>query len=994
MTSTTAAWLRPDAWGRLLDGSLCFPPGMALLVEVYAGSSRLARAFLHSLKSGADRADITELDPAAGDLQGKLSTWLTRRNVDCLHIVGGEQHDLPVLLARRHDGAELRCLSDRPCDPTGSARAHGLEGALREWISAYLVEATVGVADASSAAVAEARSLLVDRSTSGAWLQDAVIAAAAAALHSHETYATSAAAAWVAGAGDLSERLAGLPSLLLHASKSTPRLPALVCAGMLPATLLEATCAALRDRCATVPATAITSAGRPATSARLLRFLPAFCAGVQCWLQRLSELQGVLRANPRLLQAPARAELGGLPWCQQPADAAPGRCCAPAHPYAHLHGGCGDAAAAAGGARSSCVVAGAFEQGCTGFPAVDAAVRCLRETGVLPALLLPLLVNLWCKHLGLPWPRLVSFLRAHLLVNDPALLFADVQWHAGLCAGAPWAGPASVPDCVGGGWCSEEVWAAVSSADGGPALPASYHPLLLPHPPELLPHLDLERLRAQMAWPRHHAALPPHPHCAGHPAGEEYGSHLLDAGGAFIRRWLSCGPLSLSPDLPAACLCEPHRAHPSQLAAARQVLVPTAEAARALGSADGIALEGASAPASGTAVYPLPLVDLAAGRDVCLREVMACMRASEPLAPLAKPQGRKTSWWSGGDKAAAPSEAQAVRPGVAAVSAALIAVAADGACGECDAPTHSVGSGAGASPASATETTQITSAGLRGCPLQRRAVTGFLQAQVAAAYDSRWGTLGEWPVLVEEDAEILVRSADADGSKGWAEIAHEPDRHLRVYMQQRADSSIRTVLATAELPGFAAPEVFSAISQLHKYGRWDRTWAAIRPLGGEQPALDPFNAAFMFLADAPPPPYSMLITQRDFVMTMHCWRNPHTGRGVVYLRNAALPSAPPDPTFIRGESLGCVGFVVEARASTAADHATATAAPLVVPETRSEPSAGVILLTAADPKGSIPASLINFVARRTPRMWVERLAAALLVFRQEGARGVVGTARI
>ena len=85
---------------------------------------------------------------------------------------------------------------------------------------------------------------------------------------------------------------------------------------------------------------------------------------------------------------------------------------------------------------------------------------------------------------------------------------------------------------------------------------------------------------------------------------------------------------------------------------------------------------------------------------------------------------------------------------------------------------------------------------------------------------------------------------------------------------------------------------------------------------------------------------------------------------MVALRNTAHPEAPPLPSFVRGESLGCVGFLLQPAGAGGAD-------------TR------VVLLSAADPRGSLPSALVNFVARRTPRMWVTRLWNALAVFQEE-----------
>ena len=136
--------------------------------------------------------------------------------------------------------------------------------------------------------------------------------------------------------------------------------------------------------------------------------------------------------------------------------------------------------------------------------------------------------------------------------------------------------------------------------------------------------------------------------------------------------------------------------------------------------------------------------------------------------------------------------------------------------------------------------------------------------------------------------------------------------------------------------------------------------------------MDLFNQVFRFVCDAPPAPYSFVITQRDFCMVLHRRRCPRTRVSVCALRAATHPCAAPSPAMVRGETLGCVGFVVHPPAD---DGGAGGGAP----HTR------VIILSAADPKGSLPSALVNFVARRTPKMWATRLRAALALFAAERA---------
>jgi hypothetical protein len=108
--------------------------------------------------------------------------------------------------------------------------------------------------------------------------------------------------------------------------------------------------------------------------------------------------------------------------------------------------------------------------------------------------------------------------------------------------------------------------------------------------------------------------------------------------------------------------------------------------------------------------------------------------------------------------------------------------------------------------------------------------------------------------------------------------------------------------------------------------------------------MDEFSEAFYFLADQPPPPFNSIVTQRDFVMQRHLSVNSITGRHSMVYRNGIHSSVPETKDFIRGSTVGVIGFAVE----------------------RVSPSSCFVLFaTAAELKGSIPSFLVNFVAKVT-----------------------------
>ncbi|RYY35676.1 hypothetical protein EON62_02325, partial [archaeon] len=244
-----------------------------------------------------------------------------------------------------------------------------------------------------------------------------------------------------------------------------------------------------------------------------------------------------------------------------------------------------------------------------------------------------------------------------------------------------------------------------------------------------------------------------------------------------------------------------------------------------------------------------------------------------------------------------------------------------------------------------------------------------------------WGMVDVWPLLVEEDVDILCRQRGAHD--GWERMVDDHTARLQVYMKASSESPIKAVMAMCELPTHTAQDAFDAITRLEKYRRWDRTWHLVQPIGDP---LDAFNAAYYFIADSPPPPYSYLIVARDFVMLRFTYRDPYAGINVDVLRNACHRAKPADPVYIRGETLSCVGFMVTPVEPPAVLSAEAAAHALHAG------GAQVTLMTAADPKGSIPSYLINFVAKRTPRMWADRLAAACTLFEKEAREAAVAPA--
>jgi deoxyribodipyrimidine photo-lyase len=72
-----------------------------------------------------------------------------------------------------------------------------------------------------------------------------------------------------------------------------------------------------------------------------------------------------------------------------------------------------------------------FTQGNTGFPLIDACIRCLKETGYLNFRMRAMLVSFWTHHLFQPWQPLAVWMAALFLDFEPGIHFAQFQMQAG-----------------------------------------------------------------------------------------------------------------------------------------------------------------------------------------------------------------------------------------------------------------------------------------------------------------------------------------------------------------------------------------------------------------------------------------------------------------------------------------------------------------------------------------------------------------------------------
>jgi deoxyribodipyrimidine photo-lyase len=73
----------------------------------------------------------------------------------------------------------------------------------------------------------------------------------------------------------------------------------------------------------------------------------------------------------------------------------------------------------------------AWKKGYTGFPLVDACMRCLKKTGYINFRMRAMLVSFATHHLWLPWQSITNHLAQNFLDFEPGIHFPQIQMQAG-----------------------------------------------------------------------------------------------------------------------------------------------------------------------------------------------------------------------------------------------------------------------------------------------------------------------------------------------------------------------------------------------------------------------------------------------------------------------------------------------------------------------------------------------------------------------------------
>lgn len=215
-----------------------------------------------------------------------------------------------------------------------------------------------------------------------------------------------------------------------------------------------------------------------------------------------------------------------------------------------------------------------------------------------------------------------------------------------------------------------------------------------------------------------------------------------------------------------------------------------------------------------------------------------------------------------------------------------------------------------------------------------------------------WGFFApERPLVVEEDAAVLLDMADPDSmeSKGW-KLGLE-DKKAEILGFQKAHPTrpeLNVMAATIVVRGWTAREICTELFGMRRLTVWDKVMSTINAVR----RLDDANMVMHFQCAPPAGMFATMVTVREFLQTSMMLHDPLTRTHVFVLRAATHSNVPVSKGYIRGENLGCIGFVVSSLDANVQR---------------------LLFATATDMGGWIPAWIVNAVAPRIPARWIQNM---------------------
>jgi len=173
---------------------------------------------------------------------------------------------------------------------------------------------------------------------------------------------------------------------------------------------------------------------------------------------------------------------------------------------------------------------------------------------------------------------------------------------------------------------------------------------------------------------------------------------------------------------------------------------------------------------------------------------------------------------------------------------------------------------------------------------------------------------------------------------------------MKIQKIRPEDSPVVLIRATAFLQGLKPKQIFDVIYDTAYRTKWDHVVAGFRVVE----KIDEVTDIIYFMIKAP-----FGVSTRDFVQ-QRCYQldYPQKDHVVISFVSTTHPSVPPIKNHIRGETI-LSGYIIR--------------------PARSDPhnSTEMIIISQVDIKGSIPKTIVNYVASKAPLEWVNKMVKAV-----------------
>jgi hypothetical protein len=201
-----------------------------------------------------------------------------------------------------------------------------------------------------------------------------------------------------------------------------------------------------------------------------------------------------------------------------------------------------------------------------------------------------------------------------------------------------------------------------------------------------------------------------------------------------------------------------------------------------------------------------------------------------------------------------------------------------------------------------------------------------------------------------DDIHYMVNFNKIESIEGddWSVLVESESPDVIAWKRAERDGLIR-VKACAHIVGHSPAAIFKLIF-IHEYAnKWGDAWKSQESVE----RLDNLNEVLYMVANVP-----FGVSYRDFVVFRADWHSEDYKTWVIAFRNGSHPKCPEKYGHVRGETLGCFGYLIKA---------------LDKPNHKGERVCEVHVTSCFDLKGYIPKSVVNWAMTRYPINWSNKL---------------------